>query len=56
MKWKIFSKNEMLQFIDLAGKYGFSPVGELDFKASEPTIHWNGEKYTFAWLAIQKNQ
>jgi SAM-dependent methyltransferase len=56
MKWQIFSKNEMIQFIDLAGKYGFSPVGELDFAAFEPTIHWNGEKYTFAWLAIQKNQ
>ena len=56
MKWKIFSKNEMLQFIDLAEKHGFSPVGELDFTASEPTVHWNGEKYTFAWLAIQKNQ
>ena len=54
MKWQIFSKNEMIRFIDLSGKYGFSPVGELDFSASEPTIHWNGEKYTFAWLAIQK--
>lgn len=56
MKWQIFSKNEIIQFIDLAGRYGFSPVGELDFTSSEPTIHWNGEKYTFAWLAIQKNQ
>ena len=55
MKWQIFSKDEMIQFIDLAAEHGFSPVGELDFTASEPTIHWNGKRYTFAWLAIRKN-
>ncbi|MBI5903963.1 MAG: class I SAM-dependent methyltransferase [Deltaproteobacteria bacterium] len=54
MEWKIFSKSELTRFIDLSGKYGFSPVGELDFTASEPTVRWNGERYTFAWLAIRK--
>jgi SAM-dependent methyltransferase len=55
MDWKIFSKAEVLSFIDDAAKYGFVPCGELRLDAGERPISCSQRKYTFGWLALQKN-
>jgi SAM-dependent methyltransferase len=55
MDWRIFSKDELLAFFILAGKFGFSPVGELNLSASNPIISWEGKQYTFSWFVIQKH-
>jgi len=54
MEWKIFSKDEVLSFIDEARAYGLSPCGEIDLEGRETVIHWGGKDYTFAWLALGK--
>ncbi len=56
MDWLIFSRDELLAFFNLAGQYGFSPVGQLNLSAADPIISWQGKHYTFAWLAIRKKQ
>jgi SAM-dependent methyltransferase len=56
MDWLIFSKEEVTEFIALAATYGLSPVGELMFEGQERAIECAGRKYTFAWLALRKNQ
>ena len=56
MKWKIFSKEEVLAFIEEARAYGLSPCGEIDLEAGEKVIHWGGKDYTFAWLALRKTE
>ena len=55
MDWRIFSKAEVLAFIEEARAYGLSPCGEIDLEAGEKVIHWGGKDYTFAWLALQRN-
>jgi SAM-dependent methyltransferase len=54
LDWTIFSKEELLNFIKEAGKYGLVPVGQLDFEASERTVRWSQRNYTFAWFALQR--
>jgi SAM-dependent methyltransferase len=54
LDWTIFSKDEIVNLIEEAGKHGLVPVGELNFKASEPTVSWLKRDYTFAWFAFQK--
>ena len=54
MDWRIFSQEELCSFIDEAKEFGFMPFGAIDFQASEQTIKWQGRKYTFAWIVIQK--
>jgi len=54
MDWRIFSKAEVLAFIEEAGAHGLSPCGEIDLEAEEKVIHWGGKDYTFAWLALRK--
>lgn len=54
MDWKIFSKEEVLAFIEEARAYGLSPCGDIDLEAGEKVIHWGGKNYTFAWLALGK--
>ena len=54
MEWRIFSKTEVLVFIEEARTYGLSPFGEIDLEAGDKVIHWGGKNYTFAWLALQK--
>jgi SAM-dependent methyltransferase len=52
--WRIFSEQELLDFIERAKQFGFRPVGELHAKASAPIVQWQGKRYTFAWFAVQK--
>jgi SAM-dependent methyltransferase len=54
MDWRIFSKAEVLAFIEEARAYGLSSCGEIDLEAEEKVIHWGGKDYTFAWLALRK--
>ncbi len=54
MDWRIFSKTEVLDFIEEARAYGLSPCGVIDLDAGEQVIHWGGKDYTFAWLALRK--
>jgi len=53
MDWRIFSKAEVLAFIEEARAYGLSSCGEIDLDAKEKVIRWGGKDYTFAWLALQ---
>lgn len=54
MDWKIFSKQEVAEFIELASNYGFAPVGELHYDVQEKPIDCGGKQYTFGWLALRK--
>jgi len=54
MDWRIFSKEELLEFFTRAGKFGLSPVGTINLSALEPTISWQGKQYTFSWFVLQK--
>ena len=54
LDWTIFSKEELLNLIKEAGKYGLVPVGQLHFEASEKTVRWSQRNYTFAWFALQR--
>jgi len=54
MDWRIFSKAEVLAFIEEARAYGLSPCGGIDLEAEEKVIHWGGKEYTFAWLSLRK--
>jgi SAM-dependent methyltransferase len=55
MDWRIFSKAEVLAFIEEARLYGLSPRGDIDLEAEDKVIHWEGKDYTFAWLALRKS-
>jgi SAM-dependent methyltransferase len=54
LDWTVFSRDELLSFIEEAGKYGLVPLGQLNFEASETTVRWFKRNYTFAWFAFQK--
>jgi SAM-dependent methyltransferase len=54
MDWRIFSKDDLLELFASAKKYGFSPVGDINFSAGDPIISWQGKQYTFLWFALQK--
>lgn len=54
LNWTIFSKRELLNLIEEAGKYGLVPVGQLNFEASERTVSCLKKNYTFAWFSFQK--
>ena len=54
LDWTIFSKNELLDFIEEAGKHGLVPVGQLNFEAGETTVRWFKRDFTFAWFVFQK--
>lgn len=56
MDWRIFSKTEVLAFIEEAREFGLSPCGEIDLEAGEKVIQWGGKNYTFAWLALRKSE
>jgi SAM-dependent methyltransferase len=55
MDWKIFSKEEVRDFVDLAAAYALTPVGTLKFDGVERPIECGGHQYTFGWLVLRKN-
>jgi len=54
MDWKIFSRQDVTDFIEHAGVYGLAPVGELHYDGQEATVKYGDRKYTFGWLALGK--
>jgi SAM-dependent methyltransferase len=54
MDWCIFSREELLAFIEQARDHGLAPEGDLAFDAAEPTVHCAERDYTFAWIALRK--
>jgi SAM-dependent methyltransferase len=53
---KVFSREEVQEFIDLARKSGFVLTGDVDFSTEEKAVHWQdvGLDFTFIVLALQK--
>ena len=55
MDWKIFSKEEVTNFITEAANYGLFPVGEMMPDSKKKPIECGGKRYTFAWLVLTKS-
>jgi SAM-dependent methyltransferase len=55
MDWRIFSAEEVLQFIEEARAYGLASAGEVDLHALEAPIAYAKRRYTFAWLVLRKD-
>ena len=54
MDWTIFSREEVLGFIEKAANHGLVPVGEIALDSGDRVVNWGGRSYTFGWLALQK--
>lgn len=54
MDWKIFSKDEVADFVNEAATYGLFPVGEMKYDGKDKPIDCAGKQYTFGWLALAK--
>jgi len=54
LDWRIFSKTELLAFMDEAREYGLVPYGPMDLEVEDPVMNWAGRSYTFAWLVLSK--
>jgi len=54
LDWKIFSKDEVCNFITEAADYGLFPVGEMMYDGKDKPIDFWGKQYTFAWLVLKK--
>lgn len=55
MDWKIFSKDEVADFIAEAAGYDLFPVGEMMYGVKNKPIDFGGQQYTFAWLVLKKS-
>ncbi len=56
LDWMIFSRENILTFLDEAKKYGLVPMGEADFETDQAPIRWLGKSYTFAWFVLKKSE
>jgi len=55
LDWRIFSKTEVLTFMDEAREYNLVPYGPVNLEANAPVMNWVGRSYyTFAWLVLSK--
>ncbi len=54
MDWMIFTKDDLLTLVKEAEQFELLPYGEMNFKAAERIIRWQGKEYTFAWLVLKK--
>jgi SAM-dependent methyltransferase len=55
MDWKIFSKEEVTDFISKATDYGLKPFGRIAYNAKNKPINYGGKQYTFAWLVLKNS-
>jgi SAM-dependent methyltransferase len=55
MDWKIFSRDEIMNFVTEAASYGLYPVGEMVYDGKDNPIDCAGKQYTFGWLALKKS-
>ncbi len=56
MDWRIFSDQEVLQFLAEARQHNLIPCGEVVLKAQDKAVNYAERGYTFAWLAIRKRE
>jgi SAM-dependent methyltransferase len=56
LDWMIFSRDDILMFLDEAKNYGLVPMGESDFETDQAPISWLGNSYTFAWFVLKKTE
>ena len=54
LDWRIFSRGEVTELVDQAGRHGFAPAGPLALDATERIVSCAGREYTFAWLALTR--
>jgi SAM-dependent methyltransferase len=54
MEWKIFSKEDVTEFISEAEGYRLFPVGEVTYGVKDKVIDCGGKQYTFGWLVLTK--
>lgn len=54
MDWKIFSKEEVANFVNEAAAYGLCPVGEMNYGGKDKPVDCAGKQYTFGWLVLKK--
>ncbi|MBU2575064.1 MAG: class I SAM-dependent methyltransferase [Elusimicrobia bacterium] len=54
MDWKIFSKDEIADFITEAAICGLFPVGEMSYEGKDKVMDYEGKQYTFALVALEK--
>jgi SAM-dependent methyltransferase len=52
----IYSKNEIIQALELATRYGFSLMSPIDLRPAEKVVHWKEYdlRFTFVIFALQK--
>lgn len=55
MDWRIFSKDDVMEFINDAARVELRPIGDISFEVGKPLISWMGKNFTFAWLVLQKS-
>lgn len=56
MDWKIFSKDEVAEFIADAAGYSLTPFGMINYSAKDKPVNYGGKQYTFAWLVLKKSK
>ena len=54
MDWKIFSMQDVADFVSQAANYGLVPVGKMRYEGKEKVIDCGGKKYTFGWLVLER--
>lgn len=55
LDWKIFSKEEVKEMVDVAYKYGFSSDDSTLPCSSNKCVAWNGQEYTFIVMVLTKH-
>lgn len=55
LDWRIFSEQEVLDFVSEAQEFNMAPDGSMDLSACEKPIACAERKYTFAWLVLKKS-
>ncbi|MHC4739102.1 MAG: class I SAM-dependent methyltransferase [Planctomycetota bacterium] len=54
MDWRIFSEDEISDFINEAAAYNLFPVDMVNYTSRDKVIDYWENQYTFAWLALEK--
>ena len=54
LPWNIFSSEEVETLLKSARSFGLRTTGNVDLAARQPTINFEGRRYTFGLLEVQK--
>jgi len=55
LDWRIFSKSEVEELIQVAKSHGLTLHGNMDLSADQKPVNCFDRSYTFAWLVLQKS-